>query len=104
MEKSIVQHRALIKAVLQGCPLTGFPVNLPFNWRGHKKKGAASIPNFSTTLKLVKKMSETDRRRKRERDRMKERLTEMSLADDQAKIGCKHVEGLIGMSTHLHSP
>lgn len=46
MEKRAVQHRALIKAVLWGCPLTGSPVNLPFNWRGHKKKGAAFIQNI----------------------------------------------------------
>lgn len=35
----------LIKAVLQGCPLTDSPVNLPFNWRGHKRRGATSITN-----------------------------------------------------------
>jgi len=45
MKQRVVQHRALIKAVLQGCPLTDSPVNLPFNWKGHKKRGAASITN-----------------------------------------------------------
>lgn len=94
-KKGIVQRRALIKAVLQACPLTGFPVSLPFNWRGHKKKGAASITNLFYNFKV------TVVRKKRERgEREKERLTGMSLDDDQAKIKCKHTEGLIGEMRH----
>ncbi len=61
-----MQHRAIIKAFLHGCPLTdSLTVNLPFNWRGHKKRGAASITNV---FFVSKDGSKRERERERERE------------------------------------